>query len=140
MKVLLRVAFGGGLGLFVSAWLLAIAGYDTAGLMRIALALVATAAALTCLAGAVAPARYQVLWKGHQPPLRTGWLSALGFAIAFGSFAAGILTSGWVPKPYGLWFVGGFLGGWILCLIGFFLDRRRLGTGTEGLSGPVGKE
>jgi hypothetical protein len=140
MKVLLRVAFCGGLGFFVSAWLLAIAGYATAGLMRIALALVATVAALTCLAAALAPARYQVLWKGHQPPLRTGWLSALGFGIAFGSFAAGILTVDWVPKPYGLWFVGGFLGGWILCLIGFFLDRRRQATGTEGKSEAVGEE
>src|SRR5262245_5469310 len=140
MKVMRRLAFCGGLGLFVSAWLLALAGYDTARLMRIALGLVATVAALTCFASAFAPARYHVLWKGHQPPLRTGWPSALGFGIAFGSFAAGILTVDWVPKPWGLWFVGGFLGGWILCVIGFLLDRRRQGTGTEGQSEAVGEE
>lgn len=108
--------------------------------MRIALGLVATVAAFTCLASVFAPARYQVLWKGHQPPLRTGWLSALGFGIAFSSFAAGMLTLDWVPKPYGLWFFGGFLGGWILCVIGFILDRRRQGTGTEEQSEAVGKE
>jgi hypothetical protein len=131
MRLLARILFEGGIVLYLISWILACAGLGTMAMVRITLGMMAFGAALACLTNVFSPPAQRTLgWKG-SPPLRCGWLSAFGFGLAFGSFAVGIVTLGWVPKPYGLIFVAGFLAGWVLCVIGFLIDRRRHAINSE---------
>jgi hypothetical protein len=120
MPRLLVWIFSGALIVFVASWVLAWFNIDTLVFMRLALATVASVAALSCIASVFArPGAGNIYWKGTRMPC--GLLAALGFAIAFGSFAI-VMAAYDLIGPYGIWFGVAFIAGWLLCVVGYVVD------------------